>query len=261
MPNVQNGATRIYWRSDGDPSLPGLVLGNSLGTDFSLWDPILDDLMNDFFVVRFDMRGHGGSDAPCTDYTVDQLTDDAQAVIQAAKLKTYDYWGISLGGMVGMSLGARQPAGLRKLVLSNTAAEFDPAVWPARIAAVREGGMSGIVDAVLGRFYTPEFLAANSMALKRMRNTVLSQSPDGYIGCCAAIRDMNIKPQLDKIQVPALIVAGELDQSTPPSRANDLAGWIKGSRVTSLPSAHIPVTEMPQDYYRAVVQDFLKTSS
>lgn len=261
MPNVQNGATRIYWRSDGDPSLPGLVLGNSLGTDFSLWDPILDDLMNDFFVVRFDMRGHGGSDALCTDYTVDQLTDDAQAVIQAAKLKTYDYWGISLGGMVGMSLGARQPAGLRKLVLSNTAAEFDPAVWPSRIAAVREGGMSGIVDAVLGRFYTPEFLAANSMALKRMRNTVLSQSPDGYIGCCAAIRDMNIKPQLDKIQVPALIVAGELDQSTPPSRANDLAGWIKGSRVTSLPSAHIPVTEMPQDYYRAVVQDFLKTSS
>jgi len=261
MPNVQNGATRIYWRSDGDPRLPGLVLGNSLGTDFSLWDPILDDLMNDFFVVRFDMRGHGGSDAPCTDYTVDQLTDDAQAVIQVAKLKTYDYWGISLGGMVGMSLGARQPAGLRKLVLSNTAAEFDPAVWPARIAAVREGGMSGIVDAVLGRFYTPEFLAANSMALKRMRNTVLSQSPDGYIGCCAAIRDMNIKPQLVKIQVPALIVAGELDQSTPPSRANDLVGWIKGSRVTSLPSAHIPVTEMPQDYYRAVVQDFLKTSS
>ena len=258
MPNVQNGSTRIYWRADGDPSLPGLVLGNSLGTDFSLWDPILDDLMNDFFVVRFDMRGHGGSDAPATNYTIDQLTDDVQAVIRAANLRTYDYWGISLGGMVGMCLGARQPAGLRKLVLSNTSAEFDPAVWPARIAAVREGGMAGIVDAVLGRFYTPEFLASNNMSLKRMRNTVLSQSPEGYIGCCAAIRDMKIKPQLDRIQVPALIVAGEFDQSTPPSRAHDLASWIKGSRVVSLPCAHIPVTEMPKAYHQTVVRDFLK---
>lgn len=258
MPIVMSGSTRIYWRSDGDASLPGLVLGNSLGTDFSLWDPILDRLMEHFYVVRYDMRGHGGSDAVPVDYTIDQLTDDAQAVIKAAKLTTYDYWGISLGGMVGMCLGARQASGLRKLVLSNTAAEFDPAVWPARIAAVREGGMAGIVDAVLGRFYTPGFLTKNSMALKRMRNTVLSHSPEGYIGCCAAIRDMQIKPQLAKIQVPALIVAGEFDQSTPPSRAHDLGGWIKDSRVVSLPSAHIPVTEIPDDYFKAVVPGFLK---
>ena len=258
MPIVLNGSTRIYWRADGDPNLPGLVLGNSLGTDFSLWDPILDDLMNDFFVVRFDMRGHGGSDTPATDYNIDQLTDDVQAVISAAKLKSYDYWGISLGGMVGMCLGARQPSGLRRLVLSNTAAEFDPSVWPARIAAVREGGMAGIVEAVLGRFYTPEFLAKNTMPLKRMRTTVLSQSPDGYIGCCAAIRDMKIKHLLGKIQAQTLIVAGDFDQSTPPSRASDLGGWIKGSQVISLPSAHIPVTEMPKAYHQAVVQGFLK---
>ena len=88
MPIVMSGSTRIYWRSDGDACLPGLVLGNSLGTDFSLWDPIIDRLMEHFYVVRYDMRGHGGSDAPAVDYTIDQLTDDVQAVIKAARLTT-----------------------------------------------------------------------------------------------------------------------------------------------------------------------------
>ena len=94
MPVVTNGTCRIYWRGDGDPTLPALVLGNSLGTDFSLWDPILNDLMRDFYVIRYDSRGHGGSDAPQGDYTISQLTDDVQAVIAAARLTSYSYWGI-----------------------------------------------------------------------------------------------------------------------------------------------------------------------
>jgi len=135
MPVVTNGSCRIYWRGDGDATLPALVLGNSLGTDFSLWDPMLDALMKHFYVVRYDSRGHGGSEAPQGDYSLAQLTDDAQAVIAAARLTSYDYWGISLGGMVGMELGARRAIGLKHLVLSNTSAEFDAGIWDARMAA------------------------------------------------------------------------------------------------------------------------------
>ena len=94
MPIVTNGSCRIYWRGDGDATLPALVLGNSLGTDHSLWDPMLHALMQSFYVVRYDMRGHGGSEAPQGDYSLAQLTDDAQAVIAAARLSSYDYWGI-----------------------------------------------------------------------------------------------------------------------------------------------------------------------
>lgn len=253
MPIIDSNGCRLYWRADGDPSLPGLVLANSLGTDVTLWDPILDALLERFFVVRYDMRGHGGSQAPGGDYTLDQLTDDAQTVIDASGVRQFDFWGISLGGMVGMALGARNPQGLRRLVLSNTSAKFDRSVWDQRIQAIRGGGMAAVSDAIIGRFYTPAFVTANGTSLRRMRNCVLSQSPQGYMGCCAAIRDMALEPALSRITAAALIVVGEFDQSTPPARGEELRAKISGSQLITLPSAHVPVTEMPRPYLDAVM--------
>ena len=258
MPTLHRDGCRIYWRADGDASLPALVLANSLGTDVTLWDPILDTLMQDFYVIRYDMRGHGGSDTTPGDYSLDQLTDDAQAVIAASGVPSFDFWGISLGGMVGMALGARKADGLRKLVLSNTAAQFDKSVWVQRIEAIRQGGMAAVVDAVIGRFYTPAFVQADSIGVRRMRHCVLTQSAEGYIGCCAAIRDMTLLPKLAGISAPALIVTGSQDQSTPTARGEELRAHITGSNIVSLPCAHIPVTEMPEPYLAAVLP-FLKS--
>jgi 3-oxoadipate enol-lactonase len=258
MPVVTNGSTRIYWRGDGDASLPALVLGNSLGCDFSLWDPILNQLMQDFYVVRYDMRGHGGSDAPQGDYTLNQLTDDVQAVIAAARLTSYDYCGISLGGMVGMELAARHPSGLRHVVLSNTSAEFDKGIWDQRMTAIQQGGMAAVVDGIIGRFFTPDFVAKNSMAMRRVRNTVLSHAPNGYIGCCAAIRDMDLYPRLPQISTPVLVVVGDHDLSTPLARGQKLVEHIAGASLVTIPSAHIPTTEIPEKYLQAIVP-FLKS--
>ncbi len=124
MPHVLSGDARIYWRADGDTTLPTLVLGNSLGTDFSLWDPVLPRLMRHFRVVRYDMRGHGASDAPAGHYTMTQLTDDLAAVADAAGLEKFHYCGVSLGGMVGMSYAARARNRLDKLVLCNTSTDL-----------------------------------------------------------------------------------------------------------------------------------------
>jgi len=257
MPIVTTGSCRIYWRGDGDSTLPALVLGNSLGTDHSLWDPMLQALMQDFYVVRYDMRGHGGSEAPQGDYSLAQLTDDVQAVIAAARLSSYDYWGISLGGMVGMELAARKPTGLRRVVLSNTAAEFDAGIWDARMAALKQGGMPAIIDGVIGRFFTPDFVAKNTIELKRVRNTALAHAAHGYAGCCAAIRDMDLYPRLANIGVPALVVVGDFDLSTPLARGQALVERIKNAKLVTVPSAHIPPTEIPEQYLKAVLP-FLK---
>ena len=258
MPVVTNGSCRIYWRGDGDATLPALVLSNSLGTDFSLWDPMLDALMKHFYVVRYDSRGHGGSEAPLGDYSLAQLTDDAQAVIAAARLTSYDYWGISLGGMVGMELGARRAIGLKHLVLSNTSAEFDAGIWDARMAALKQGGMPAIIDGVIGRFFTPDFVAKNTIELKRVRNTALSHAAHGYAGCCTAIRDMDLYPRLANIQVPTLVVVGDFDLSTPMARVQALVERIKGAKLVTVPAAHIPPTEIPEQYLSTVLP-FLKS--
>lgn len=258
MPSLNNADCRIYWRADGDSQLPALVLGNSLGTDCTLWDPMLEALMRDFYVVRFDMRGHGGSDSPAEPYSLDQLADDAQAVIAAARISHYHYWGISLGGMVGMALGARRSPGLKKLVLSHTAAQFDAGIWDQRIAALQSGGMAAIIEGVIGRFFTPDFVSKNSVNLKRIRNIALSQAPQGYAACCAAIRDMDLYPRLERIQAATLVVVGDSDLSTPKARGQALVDRIKGAQMISVPSAHIAPPEIPVEYLAAVTP-FLKS--
>jgi 3-oxoadipate enol-lactonase len=253
MPSLNNANCRIYWRTDGNPDLPALVLSNSLGTDHTLWDPILDELLKHFYVVRYDTRGHGGSDAPAGDYTLNELTDDVQAVIAAARLTKYDFCGISLGGMTGMELAARRPIGLRRLILSNTGAEFPAGTWDQRITAIKQGGMAAVVDGILGRFFTPDFVTKNSIGLQRVRNAVLTGAPQGYIGCCSAIRDMELYPRLSQIQVPTLVIVGDFDQSTPLARGQALVERIKGSKLVTLPCAHIPPTEIPEQYVQTVL--------
>jgi 3-oxoadipate enol-lactonase len=186
-------------------------------------------------------------------YSIEQLADDAQAVIAAARLSHYSYWGISLGGMVGMELAARKPTGLKKLVLSHTAAEFDAGIWDQRIAALKTGGMPAIIDGVITRFFTPDFVAQNTVNLKRIRNIALSQAPSGYAACCGAIRDMNLYPRLERIQVPTLVVVGELDLSTPEARGQGLIERIKGARMVKVRSAHIAPPEIPNEYLAAVL--------
>lgn len=258
MPHALSHDARIYWRSDGDPGLPALVLGNSLGTDFSLWDAVLPRLLQHFYVVRYDMRGHGASDAPAGEYSLDLLTDDLAAVIAAAGLTEVSYAGISLGGMVGMNYASRQPRELVRLVLSNTSAGFpDASVWPERIRTVLNDGMAALVDGAISRFFTPDFLATGKMAAQRLRNTFLGMNPQGYAGCCAAIRDMELGPaRLAKINVPTLVISGELDTSTSPAMAQAIADAIADSRHVSLRSAHIPCVEIPLAYTDTLI-DFL----
>ena len=97
-----------------------------------------------------------------------------------------------MGGMVGQWLGASAPQRLDTLVLCNTSARIGtPETWNARIDAVRNGGMAAIVDAVLARWYTPEFLAQATDAIARTRAMLLGTPADGYVASCAAVRDMD----------------------------------------------------------------------
>ncbi|HTK02659.1 MAG TPA: alpha/beta fold hydrolase, partial [Bordetella sp.] len=221
-----------------------------------LWDPVLPRLMRHFRVIRFDMRGHGASDAPDGAYTMDQLADDLAAVVQAAGLQKFHYCGVSLGGMVGMAYAQRADHRLDRLVLSNTAVSFPPEVWETRIDNVTRGGLAAISEAVLGRFFTPAFLALQDLRLERVKATLLSIEPHGYAGCCAAIRDMRIADGLPAIQVPTLVVTGTQDQSTPPARGAEIVAAIPGATITELPAAHIPMVEFPVQWGDAVL-DFL----
>jgi len=204
--------------------------------------------MRHFRVLRFDMRGHGASDVSPGEYTIEMLARDAMAIADAAGAGRFCYAGISLGGMIGQWIGANAGDRLLRLVLSNTSAKLDPAVWDERIAKVRAGGAATVVDAVLQRWFSARSLARNDERVAGTRATFISIDREGYIGCCAAIRDMDLRNLAPRIEAPTLVITGTHDLAAPKEHGEAIAAAIAGAERVELPSPHIPVIEMPGLY-------------
>lgn len=243
MPFAQTDGARLYWRCDGPEDAPALLLSNSIGTDHALWEPVMPALMRSFRVIRYDARGHGASDAPAGGYSLERLGRDALAVADAAGAQRFHFAGISLGGMTGMWLAANAPERIDRLALCNTSPYLGPEAWTARIAAVRSGGMAAIVDTVMLRFFTPAYVAQADARFASLRRMFLAIDPGGYIGCGAAIRDMDLRPALPTMKSPTLVVAGTFDQATTPEQGKAIAQAVPGARYAELPCAHIPTHE------------------
>lgn len=259
MPFAMSAGVRIYWRADGHADAPPLVLGNSLGTDFALWDPIMAALTRSFRVIRMDTRGHGASDVPAGDYSIEMLGRDVLAVADAAGIGRFSWMGVSLGGMIGMWLGANAGDRITRLVLSNTGARLDPGGWADRIARIQAGGMAAIAGTVMGRFFTPDFVAKADAHCATVRQTLLALDPAGYAGCCAAIRDMDLRPQLPRIAAPTLVIVGERDLATPRELGEAIVAAVPAARLVALPVAHIPHSEI-SDRFVAEVVPFLRAA-
>ncbi len=253
MPFVHCDGTRIYWRVDGRPENPPLLLVNSLGSDHAMWSPVLDGLVRAFRVIRMDTRGHGASDAPPGDYTLERLGRDALAVADAAGAARVHFAGVSLGGMTGMWIAAHAPERIDRLVLANTSASVDPANYDTRIAAVRRDGMAAVTEAVLERFFTPSYRARDTAHHATVRETLLQTDPGGYAGCCAAIRDMALMPLLPSIRAATLVIAGSVDPATPPDHGRRIAQAIPGASFVELPTAHFSHSERPVRFVDLVV--------
>jgi 3-oxoadipate enol-lactonase/4-carboxymuconolactone decarboxylase len=246
---------RCYYRREGSDTRPVLVLSHSLGLDHTMWDPQVPDLLPHVQVVRYDVRGHGASDAPAGDYTIADLARDALALADHLSIERFAFCGVSLGGMIGQWLGRHAPDRLTSLVLANTTARVaDPAAMEARRQTVLAGGMPAVVDASMTRFFGPELAAAAPPAMASARRTFLATAPAGYAGCCAALRDMDQRADLAAIRVPTLVVGGDGDDSMPwDAHGARLASAIPDARVVRLPGAHISNLVRPRAFTDALL--------
>jgi 3-oxoadipate enol-lactonase / 4-carboxymuconolactone decarboxylase len=254
MALARNGDVCLHWREDG--AGPPLLLLNSVGCDLTLWDAAIPHLEK-FRVLRMDMRGHGLSDSPLGDYTLDQLAADAACVLDAAGVDKVAVCGLSLGGMTAMTLALNAPRRVMSLVLACTSARMDRDVWNARIETVRSQGMPAIVDAVMARFFSEDFQGSHPKDVATIRDHFLRLNAEGYAGCCAAIRDMDLRDKIAGIAAPALVVAGSKDVATPlEGHGSEILKRIPGAQLKIMPAAHIAPVEMP-DAFAAIVTSFL----
>jgi 3-oxoadipate enol-lactonase/4-carboxymuconolactone decarboxylase len=254
MPLIEAGGLRQYYRSDGPDDAPALIFSHSLGCDHTQWDMQAAALQSHFRVVRYDLRGHGATDVPAGDYSIEMLARDVLALAEGIGIGKFAWCGLSLGGMIGQWLGANGADRVTQLVLANTSPRFpDPSVMEARRRTVLEKGMASMEEPVMGRFFTVERVKANPPVVAGIRRVLLATNPVGYAGCCAAVRDMNQQDLLASIHTPALIIVGDRDVSTPwQGHGEILAEKIAGARVEHLPTAHLSNLERPYSFTAAL---------
>jgi 3-oxoadipate enol-lactonase / 4-carboxymuconolactone decarboxylase len=258
LPFATLGNLRTFYRLEGNESRPVLVLSHSIGTDHAMWDQQISGLLPYFRVLRYDTRGHGASDAPPGDYSIEELGRDALALIDSLGISKFAFCGLSLGGAIGQWVALHAPDRVTRLILANTSPKFGPpANWDTRIATVRKGGMAAVVDLAMSRFFSAEKLTENDPYVASLRSALLGTNPIGYTGCCAALRDADFTSSfsLHEIRVPTLVIAGERDVSTPWSGHGEiLAREIADARAVHLPAAHLSNLERPRSFTAALIE-------
>jgi 3-oxoadipate enol-lactonase len=255
MPIADLDKVRIHYETTGDPQALTLVLSNSLGTDLSMWEPQVAGFSRFFHLLRYDMRGHGGSSTPPGPYTIQECGMDLLSLLDALHIERAVFCGLSVGGMIGQWLGVHAAQRLVKLVLSNTAARIGSTeMWNARIETVRTEGMAAVAAAAVERWFTPQFRDRNSGVAERIQLMVEAANRDGYAATCAAIRDMDLRGSVEEIEVPTLVIAGDRDPVTSPEEARWLTNAIPRARYLELPAAHLSNLEAPAQFTAAVLQ-------
>lgn len=258
MPEMRANGIGIHYRFDGPDDGPVVLMSNSLGTRLEMWEPQMPALTGRYRVLRYDSRGHGRSDAPAGDYTIQQLAADAVGLLDALELERVHFVGLSKGGMVGQVLGARHADRLSSLTLCATACHMPGReLWDDRVRTAREQGMAALVEQVIERWFTPGFRASGDPAVELVRAMILATPAEGYAGCCAAIRDMDLRGTLGGIGVPTMVVAGADDPATPPERGREIAAALPGARLEVIENAAHLLNIEAADRFDRLLTDFL----
>jgi 3-oxoadipate enol-lactonase len=253
---IKANGIEMHYTLDGAANAPVVTLSHSLATDLSMWDPQMDALRARYRVLRYDTRGHGGTDAPDAAYTLDQLADDASALLKALGIGRTHWCGLSMGGMIGQTLALKQPQLFATLSLCDTSsripAEAQP-LWADRIKTARSQGMEPLVEPTLGRWFTAPFRETGKDVVGGVAKMIRSTPAQGYAGCCHAIAALDLTDRISAISIPTLIVVGEDDQGTPVAASKVMNERIKGSELVIIPSAaHLSNLEQPAAFTTAV---------
>jgi 3-oxoadipate enol-lactonase len=239
----------------GPEDAPPVVLSNSLGATLDMWDPQHDALAKRFRVIRYDTRGHGGSETPPGPYSIEDLGNDVVDLLDHLHIERAHFVGLSLGGMTGMWLAANRPERIDRLVLLCTSAKLGPPeMWADRAKTVREQGTGAIVDTTLERWFTEGY--RNRFDVSAIRAMFESIDDEGYANCCAAIQTMDLTGSLATITAPTLVIAGAQDPSTPPAEhAQRIVEAIPNARLEVLdPGAHLINVEQPETVTRLIIE-------
>jgi 3-oxoadipate enol-lactonase len=252
---VESDHARISYSVEGPSDAPALLLSNSIGTTRDLWARQTAALTRTFRVIRYDTRGHGESSVPDGDYSLEHLGRDAIAILDRERVASAHVCGLSLGGVTAMWLGLRVPDRVSSLVLANTGARLrDEEFWSERIALVRDHGTAALADRAVMTWFSEAFRERDPDTVHAFRAMLQDCPPGGYAGCCAALRDADLREEIGAIHCPTLVIGGSSDTATPLTLAEFMRDRIAGARLVTLDAAHLSNVEQADAFTDAMME-------
>lgn len=236
-----------------------MVFSNSLVTNLSIWDAQVAAFATRFRILRYDQRGHGGTEVPAQAATLDVLTEDAAALMTQFGIRDAVFAGVSMGAATALCLAARHPDLVRAVIASDGQAGTAPGGaqgWQERMDFAREHGMEAFAEATLKRWFSAESLQSGNSAIERVRAMVAATPEAGFVACARALQDYDIRAELPGLRQPVLLIAGEKDGAMP-ATMRAMAGVIPDASFVEIAGAgHVPCIEAP-DAFNAAVEAFL----
>ncbi len=246
---IQANGITLNCTIDRKPDAPWVMFAHGIANDMSIWADVAARLGSWFNILRFDARGHGGSESVGGDYTFKMLTRDAVALMDAMKIPRAHYVGISLGGMVGLGLALDHPDRLLSLACCDARASTTPdyrKAWVDRRAVVLEEGMEPIVEQSMARWFAPGFRQRQPGRAAQVQAMIRRTSPNGYRGCAAALLALDYFRHLGRIATPTLYLVGEHDQGAPPATMRGMQAATPAAQYVEIREAgHLSCIEQP----------------
>jgi 3-oxoadipate enol-lactonase len=254
---INSNGVSFNCRIEGPEGAPWVVLSHSLATDLTMWDELAAALAARYRVLRYDMRGHGGTQPISGDYTLAMLVGDVVGLMDALKIDRAHFCGLSIGGMIGQGLALDRAQRIKSASICDAPHTATPPfsqAWHDRIAQVRQGGIESIVESTVMRWSSAGLAERRPDIIARLKAMIRRTSADGYCGCAAAIAGLDYGPRLGQIRLPVQFITGAEDHGAPPENAREMHRRVPGSRFVEIERAgHISNVEQPAQFNAAIL--------
>ena len=257
-------APRIDYRVDGERG-PWVTFITGIANDTTMWDGQVPVLARDFRVLRYDLRGQGGSEATPPPYTISLLVQDLLRLWGQLGVAKSHLVGLGLGGAIAQAVAIDHGERLISLMPCCCRAQMVPdfaVLWHGLLEKVKANGVQSIVEQTAQRWFSDEFKAAHPDVLDGVRKMIARTSKEGYLGCAGAFLGLSLENSLGKIRVPTHYVSGADDRLGGPAALMErLSRQVPGARHSSVPNAaHIANIQNPGGF-NLVMTEFLREHS
>ncbi|MCH9672989.1 MAG: alpha/beta fold hydrolase [Gammaproteobacteria bacterium] len=259
MERISAGDLHLNAELTGPDGAPVVCLNHCFAADHEYWSHHLDAFAG-FRILRYDLRGHGGSDAPPGPYSLEQMAGDIDALCHHWNIERVHVVGVSLGGQIAQTFALNYPERLASLVLVNSTCEYtddQTTMWRERANQALTHGMSAVQPALMQRWFTPEAASNRIPGYRYMERAIGRFSATSFAAASAAMCALDTTERLCTINAPAMVIATPDDPGAPREVSEKMARNIPDCALHWLePAQHLSSLEHPERF-NALVSEFL----